>query len=79
MKQILAVLAVVVLAAASGCSTMQTSSAPAKSDGVVASAKGASALQCTAGWHACTCEKGEKCCSFQKDCECSSGGQPTCH
>jgi hypothetical protein len=79
MKQILGVLAVVILAVASGCATTQTSGTPAKSDGVIASAKGASTLQCVGGYHACTCNKDEKCCSFRQDCECSSGGNATCH
>lgn len=78
MKQILGVLAVVILSVASGCTTTQTAGTPAKSDGVIASAKNATP-QCVVGWNACVCDKDARCCTIDKDCQCSDGGHASCH
>jgi hypothetical protein len=73
MKQILGVLAVVMISLVSGCATTATTSESAgmTKPSVLAAAKDEPA--CTGGWHACVCDKEAKCCSFRQDCECGTG------
>ncbi|HXF79919.1 MAG TPA: hypothetical protein VN598_13710 [Usitatibacter sp.] len=76
MKQMLGVVAIVLLALASGCAATGGGGNTTMAQSLGTSKK--TDLQCMPGWSACVCDKTEKCCSPRLDCSCDGGGHATC-
>ena len=78
LKQMLGVIAIMLLSVASGCATTTHSDGGKSMSQSLAASGNATPLQCMPGWSACTCSKTEKCCSPRLDCSCDGGGHATC-
>lgn len=76
MKKMLGVVAILLLALASGCAA--TKGGGNMTMGQSLGTSKSSDLQCMPGWGACVCDKTEKCCSPRLDCSCDGGGHATC-
>jgi hypothetical protein len=74
MKQTLGVIAILLLALASGCAATQGGGSTTMAQSLGKKTD----LQCMPGWSACVCDKTEKCCSPRLDCSCDGGGHATC-
>ncbi|HEX4334101.1 MAG TPA: hypothetical protein VH040_18325 [Usitatibacter sp.] len=77
MKQTLGVIAILLLALASGCAATQGGGGNTTMAQSLGTGKKTD-LQCMPGWSACVCDKTEKCCSPRLDCSCDGGGHPSC-